>query len=160
MTMRDDEKDPKNAEQPSAASTAPEDERPALASMSPPTDDADAPTGRVVRVEVPIRAESPNRLHAEHPLTRARRVRRERSAVQEALDRFEAPPGPWLVTFVRIAPRRLDDDNAVAAMKGVRDEVARWLGVDDGDASVRFVVEQNRGPYAVRVEVRTGGVRS
>jgi hypothetical protein len=60
---------------------------------------------------------------------------------------------------VRVAPRRLDDDNAVAAMKGVRDEVARWLRVDDGSARVRFVVQQDPGPYAVRIVVEHIGLK-
>jgi hypothetical protein len=153
--MRDEEKDPKDEEHASAATAPAEDERAAPASTSAPPGDPGASTGRVVRVEVPIRVESPNRLHAEHPGSRARRVRRERSAVREALARFDPPPGPWVVYLVRVAPRRLDDDNAVASMKGVRDEVASCLRVDDGDARVRFVVGQERGPYTVRVEVRT-----
>jgi hypothetical protein len=41
-----------------------------------------------------------------------------------------------------VAPRRLDHDNAVAIMMGIREDVARWLRVDDGDARVYFVVEE------------------
>jgi len=65
------------------------------------------------------------------------------------------------VTLVRLAPRRLDDDNATAAMKGARDETAVWLRVDDGDeARVRFVVEQERATgYAVRIVVEHAEVR-
>jgi hypothetical protein len=136
-----------------AATRTGQDARPALPSTSGESLDSDASMDRVVRVEVPIRVESPNRLHAEHPLGRARRVRRERAAVREALDRFERPAGPWLVTLIRVAPRRLDDDNAVAAMKAPRDATAEWLGVDDRDPKVRFVVAQERGAYAVRVNV-------
>jgi hypothetical protein len=151
--MRDEEKKPKAAEGANAAPAPAEDERTAPASTSAQPGDVSASAGPVVRVEVPIRVQSPNRLHAEHPGDRARRVRRERSAVREALARFDPPPGPWIVYLVRFAPRGLDDDNAVAAMKAVRDEVAKWLDVDDGDARVRFVVGQERGRYAVRVEV-------
>jgi hypothetical protein len=58
------------------------------------------------------------------------------------------------VRLVRLAPRRLDDDNATAGMKGARDEVARWLDVDDCDPRVRFVVEQEQAPaYGVRIVV-------
>jgi hypothetical protein len=31
--------------------------------------------------------------------------------------------------------------------------IAEKLGVDDGDALVRYVVDQERGPYAVRAEL-------
>jgi hypothetical protein len=49
---------------------------------------------------------------------------------------------------VRFGPRTLDDDNATASMKAVRDEVASWLRVNDGDRSrVRFVVVQEGAPF-------------
>jgi hypothetical protein len=143
----------KPAHEPNAATRTAEDARPALTSTSGGPLECDASTSRVVRVDVPIRVESPNRLHAEHPLSRARRVRKERAAVREALDRFKPPPGPWLVTLVRVAPRRLDDDNAVASMKAPRDATAAWLAVDDRDPRVRFVVEQERGAYGLRIDV-------
>jgi hypothetical protein len=60
------------------------------------------------------------------------------------LSQFTAPKPPVTVTLVRCAGGQLDDDNATGSMKAVRDEVARWLGVDDGDASVRWRVEQRR----------------
>lgn len=71
----------------------------------------------------------------------------------------EPPALPVVVTLVRCSPRLLDDDNAVGAMKAVRDEVAAWLGVDDRDPRVRFVVEQEKVPRlragtVVRVEAR------
>ena len=59
-----------------------------------------------------------------------------------ALEGSTRPRGPLLVTPVRVAPRRLDHDNAVAIMMGIREDVARWLRVDDGDARVCFVVEE------------------
>jgi hypothetical protein len=158
--MHAEKDDPKSAPTANAVPTPSDDERPAPASTAAPAEEPDASASRLVRVEVPIRVESPNRLHAEHPGSRARRVRRERSAVREALDPFEPPAGPWLVRLARVAPRRLDDDNAVAAMKGVRDEVASWLRVDDGDSRVRFVVAQERAAtYGVRIVVERSGRR-
>jgi hypothetical protein len=128
-----------------------------LASTHNPPIRSDTPAGPVV-VEAPIRVESPNRLHDEHPGSRARRVRGERAAVREALADSKLPPGPWLVRLVRLAPRRLDDDNATASMKAVRDEVAAALGVDDRDSRVRFVVEQERARvYGVRIVVARAG---
>ena len=140
---------------PHAASTSPAGAPPAPAPAPGPPDPS---KGRVV-VEVAIRVQSPNR--REHYLSRARRVRGERAAVRTALERLAPPPLPWRVTLVRLAPRRLDDDNATAAMKGARDETAVWLRVDDGDeARVRFVVEQERATgYAVRIVVEHAEVR-
>lgn len=59
-----------------------------------------------------------------------------------------------VVTVTRVGPRLLDDDNATASAKATRDEVAAWLGVDDGDGSVRWEVAQERGPYAVKITVK------
>jgi hypothetical protein len=154
MTMRDNETST-NSTGSNKPPKLPHDAPPTLPSALAPTPDAETSEGRVIRVEVPIRVQSPNRLHAEHPLGRARRVRRERAAVRAALDAFRPPTAPWLVTLVRVGPRCIDDDNAVAAMKGVRDEVAKWLGVSDRDPLVRFAVEQERGPYVARIEVHT-----
>lgn len=64
-------------------------------------------------------------------------------------------PLPWEVTITRIAPRQLDDDNAVGAAKGVRDAIAAWCGVDDRRPQVRYIVEQEKGPIAVRIVVRS-----
>lgn len=64
---------------------------------------------------------------------------------------------PLDVTIVRCAPVRMDSDNAVAAAKYVRDQVAEWLKIDDRhDDLVRYRVEQQktaRGIYAVRIVI-------
>ena len=64
---------------------------------------------------------------------------------------------PALVTFIRIAPRPLDDDNLRDACKALRDEVAKQLGSDDATTSpIRWQYEQLRGgagEYSVRVEI-------
>lgn len=88
---------------------------------------------------------SPNRGNGrEHWAARARRVKKERRDTALALSWHERPALPVVVTLVRCAPRFLDDDNATASMKAVRDEVASWLGVDDRDPRVSFRVEQRR----------------
>ena len=64
---------------------------------------------------------------------------------------------PCNVRIVRVAPLPLDDDNLARAAKAVRDELAEWLGVDDGDERVSWSVAQTKGgvrEYAVRVIVR------
>lgn len=58
------------------------------------------------------------------------------------------------VLQVRNGPNRLDDDNCTGAFKPVRDEVARFFGIDDGSNRWRWLpCEQQRGPYAVRVHI-------
>ena len=50
---------------------------------------------------------------------------------------------PVTVTFHRVGVRLLDDDNLSGAYKKLRDAVAKWLGVDDGDtARVRWAYTQ------------------
>ncbi len=85
----------------------------------------------------------------------AGRAARQRSVVALRLRRMKPIAPPCEVRVIRIAPRALDDDNLARACKAVRDEVARWLGVDDGDTRVSWRVGQVRGrSYGVRVLVR------
>ena len=62
---------------------------------------------------------------------------------------------PVVVWLVRLAPRMLDDDNAVSSMKAVRDAIAAHFGVDDRRRDlVRFEVAQAYAPEpAVFVEI-------
>ena len=52
---------------------------------------------------------------------------------------------PVHVTLISVRKRPLDDDNLTAGMKPLRDCVAAWLGVDDGDPRVVWRVEQVQG---------------
>lgn len=47
----------------------------------------------------------------------------------------------------------LDDDNLAAAVKPVRDAVAKFLGVDDGNSQVLWLPKQMRGAWGVRVRI-------
>lgn len=115
-------------------------------------------TGGVV---IPLRTRSTLN-QREHWATRARRNKRERNVVAMVLDSTLGPsPFVFLASYERqrvllkrIAPRRLDDDNLRGALKAVRDEVAAFLGVDDGDARVEWLYDQARGEprqYAVAI---------
>lgn len=107
---------------------------------------------------------SPNAIRREHWSKGHRRVKKERAAVALVLSNQRELPTVLkeavTVTLTRCSVRRLDDDNLVASMKAVRDEVAAWLGVDDGDERVMWRVEQRKTSRAqqgtiVRVEART-----
>lgn len=100
----------------------------------------------------------------EHWAARSRRVRSERDLVAFHL-RYYAGACPPLVRaasavrvrLVRLGGRRCDGDNLAGGLKAVRDEVARWLGKDDGDPSVSWSYSaEPGGPWGVRVEVTTG----
>jgi len=69
------------------------------------------------------------------------------------------PDLPAVGTMTRVAPRRLDDDNAVSACKGCRDEIAAWLGLKtDRDPRVTWVVEQElSGKGKPGMKIRIGG---
>jgi len=91
----------------------------------------------------------------EHPMVRHRRVKNEKAAVAWRLTEFNnrKPALPCVCTLTRFAPSNgLDDDNLAGALKGVRDAVAAWLGVDDRDrVRVRYVYEQQRAPWGVGI---------
>lgn len=72
---------------------------------------------------------------------------------QLALDRG------MVVTITRVAPRKLDSDNLARACKAVRDGVADWLGVDDGDPRITWRTEQRKDkrPNYYGVEVCVQG---
>ena len=63
---------------------------------------------------------------------------------------------PHLVRLIRIGPKRLDSDNLAGSFKHVQDEIARQLGVDDGDERITWEYAQvpvGKRVYQVRVEV-------
>jgi len=102
----------------------------------------------------------------EHWAARAKRVKRERTAGHFAARSALANTDPWwtdgrryVVTLTRIGPRTCDDDNLLGACKGFRDGVADALQVDDGDTrKVRWLYQQERGPWGVRVRIETESV--
>lgn len=95
--------------------------------------------------------------HEQH-WARKDRVRVEREVVARALVGVAPVLRPKLVRVTRLGVRLMDTDNLAGAAKSVRDEIATWLGVDDGPLGpVTWVVEQAKGEgYGVRVEI-TGG---
>ena len=107
---------------------------------------------------IPIRTVSGLNVR-EHPMVRARRVKKEREAMGYALRCAfgPVPPAPPLVvTLTRIAPSNGVDpfDNLPSSMKGCVDAIAQWLGIDDRRSdAVRYQCAQERGPWGVRVEI-------
>jgi hypothetical protein len=101
---------------------------------------------------VPIRT-VPGLNAREHWRARSRRVKEERRVTGLLLSPVVKPVTPCSVLLTRVAPSNgVDDDNLAGALKAVRDEVARWIGVDDKDrATVRYLYEQRRGPWGVEI---------
>lgn len=90
----------------------------------------------------------------------AARARLARAQIHTALRRAEPGPLPLPVTvrITRVGPRRLDDDNLARACKALRDGVADWLEVDDGDPRISWHYAQAVAQHyrvVVTVERRT-----
>lgn len=67
-------------------------------------------------------------------------------------------PLPCVVTWVRVGKQKLDDDNLSNAFKACRDWLAKFIGVDDGDASVTWKCEQRVGSEpCVELRIESGG---
>ncbi len=93
-----------------------------------------------------------------HWRERQRRAKQQREIVSLVLRRTVTPlmmtMAPLDVIITRIAPSRgLDDDNLAGSAKHVRDQVAAELGIDDRDPRVTWRVEQQRGPWGIRISV-------
>jgi hypothetical protein len=95
----------------------------------------------------------------EHPMSRHRRVRREKDEVWAELRMYSGRHGkpaiPCSVLLTRLGPSPgLDDDNLVGALKATRDAIAVWLGVNDRDhMTVRYLYAQAWAPaWGVRIE--------
>ena len=86
-----------------------------------------------------------------------------RRAVETHLRACPVEP-PYYVTIIRIAPRRLDSDNAQTAAKSVRDGIALAIGLDDGSDRYRWDYPQRKptraekalsGGYGVEIRIET-----
>jgi hypothetical protein len=90
---------------------------------------------------------------------KSRRTKEERNALffaWVAASKPRPPGRPVSVTFTRLAPRKLDDDNLASAFKAMRDELARALGLrgDGPNDGATWTYKQERAPdYRVRVEI-------
>jgi hypothetical protein len=88
---------------------------------------------------------------------KAKRKREQRALACGALgDDIIGPPPPYAITLTRVGPRTLDDDNLASGFKAVRDGVADWLGIDDGDKRLTWRYAQRKGApkeYAAEIVI-------
>lgn len=93
----------------------------------------------------------------EHPLARCRRVKRERLATSWALTAAHVPHAltPCTVTLTRLSRGTLDSDNLQGAFKAVRDEIAAYLGTNDGPkGGIEWVYGQGYGArHAISIDI-------
>jgi hypothetical protein len=110
----------------------------------------------LVAFTIPIRTVSA--LNArEHFRVRAKRVKAEREATAWVLPNVRLQL-PVKVHMTRVGPTAgLDSDNLPGSMKGCRDEIAKWLGIDDRDARVEWSYSQRRDTqWGVEVRISQG----
>lgn len=90
-----------------------------------------------------------------HWAVKARLAKGQRRMAYNALVGVAAPPAPpCSVVLTRVAPRALDGDNLQSGFKAVRDGVADWLGVDDGDRRLDWqYAQRSGGPKVYQVEI-------
>ncbi len=107
-----------------------------------------------MNIEIPIKTVSGMNAR-EHHMARSRRVKAERTATSWALCQAKPPVPPCTVKLTRLAPSNgLDSDNLQSSMKGVRDQIAAWIGIDDKSPLVVWQYDQQRAKdYAVILEV-------
>ena len=95
-----------------------------------------------------------------HFWAKAKRAKAQRELALTHALAHGAHRGRWIlpatITLTRVAPRRLDIDNAWSSVKHLIDGIAQALGKDDGDPRLTWVVEQRKGApreYCVHVRV-------
>lgn len=96
---------------------------------------------RAALFTIPVRAVSVANVR-EHWSKRAKRAKLHRETAAFFCPRVSLP---CIVTLMRVAPRPLDDDNNVSALKACRDGIADRLGVKDNDPSVTWRYKQCKG---------------
>ncbi len=65
---------------------------------------------------------------------------------------------PMTVIFTRYSCQKMDSDNLAGAFKGVRDQLAKILNIDDGSELIKFEYKQKRIPkreYYFTVEINS-----
>lgn len=113
-----------------------------------------------VSAELPLPVTGQALNSREHWAVRAKRTKRERAGVADALAAlFGRVPCPSMVRLTILGGRnRIDSDGVVGRLKAYRDGVADWLGIDDGDERIAWEYGHERGPLCgVRVELIGGG---
>lgn len=106
-----------------------------------------------IEITIPIKA-SASLNSRMHWAERAKVVKRERAATALAWRRTRPNLSPLVrVTLTRFGPRDLDSDNLAGVLKSTRDQIAAELRIDDGSPLIAWEYRQERGDYAVRVEL-------
>lgn len=111
-------------------------------------------------IKIPIRTVSELN-QREHWAVTHRRKKSQQHTVGLFLNTCKKPKLPCDVWLTRIGPRALDTDNLAASFKHTQDQIAAWLGIDDGDTdNVVWRYDQRKGKpkeYGVIIEIFGSG---
>jgi hypothetical protein len=106
--------------------------------------------------ELPIRTVNESNLR-EHWSKKAERAKSQRQQVKLYLLSRPRPMLPCTVKLTRLSPMKLDTDGLARSQKAVRDEIARWIGVDDSpDSGVTWLYDQEVRPIWLKTFTRKG----
>lgn len=110
-----------------------------------------------LEITFPMRLKSEANLR-EHWAIKARRTREQRRLTTIFLSLADKPSVPCECVLTRMSPRKLDSDNLARAFKAVRDAVAKWIGVDDGDEKkIKWTYRQEKNKsHCVNIFFREG----
>lgn len=107
---------------------------------------SEVPATLTIFVTVPVEIRSEANLR-QHWRVKYARTKAQKDVVAWCFQSVRKPikPTSIVVTITRVGGRRLDTDNLAGGCKAVRDAVARWIGIDDGDSRYTFVYAQRNG---------------
>jgi hypothetical protein len=111
--------------------------------------------GAVLSFIVHWRPQSPNRW-TEHWGARQRRHAAAHKAFQEASKGLVPPPLPVVATITRVSRGRADFDNCASSLKPIFDACSEFLGCDDRDPRIEWIVRQAHTSEKVRSPYRYG----
>lgn len=110
-------------------------------------------------LNIPLKTVSEANAHT-HWRLRQQRAKEQRAHVLTHLlvNRETMPRFPVRVTFTRLGTRTLDSDNLAGAFKHVRDTVAAFFRVDDGDERWGWVYQQEKAKeVGIRITIEPKG---
>ncbi len=113
---------------------------------------------RTVRVTLPLKVVNESNQRSRWGTARRTKQARGTVGMVVRMQVGQLGPPPYVVTLTRIAPRNLDSDGVVSALKATRDGVADALGINDGDERVEWRYGQRRGSPRDVTIVRGYGV--
>jgi hypothetical protein len=109
----------------------------AIVAKKPTPVETQAKRRLVIEFDIPVRTASEANARGKRKAEIARKSA-VKAIAKSCLPRLAEPfPLPCRVTMTRHGIKKLDEDNLGRALKSVRDCLADWLGVDDGDEGRR-----------------------